>query len=382
MAALLVVFSAVQFYLHYRDAGKNILEQGRRVEISVPDGAVKSRETLEALRQIPEEDRAAKREEAFEKQASGEGNTTGTAVEEKPVADVNAVAARSEPSAAAASTITPAEGAPAAEGDVPPAVPQSDAAAAPPPKVQAQDPKIAIIITGVGLSRSTMDTVFTLPANIALSISPYASKVADVVKEALAQGYEVMIDLPLEPADYPLSDPGPLALLTGNSEKQNLDQLDAVAALADDVAGLVAVADEQFTYSVKSISPVLGALAEKKMRLLYASKPGNYFLSTTAEQLGADIIPYQAVLDEKPTAEAIFAQLSAAVTKAKETGLVVVVARPYPITIETINKWMAMPQAREVRIVSAQEINQKENRDAPKEEQSPTGEQPPEAAAH
>lgn len=367
LAAALLVLAIVQFFLHYRSVGNDLMEQGRRVEISAPDGLIKSRETLAALKAVPEEDIAKKHEEAFEKQAAGEGAVTGT---EQPMDETDAMKQAQQEKAAGEGVAAEAPPeTPAAEvGTETPAVPAAEPPApAVAEKAPVSDPKLAIVITGVGLSRSTLDMVITLPANVTMSISPYAAKVADVVKEVHGQGYEVLLDIPLEPADYPLSDPGPLALLTASSEKQNLDQLTALLSLSEEVTGLVAPVDEQFTYSVKSISPVLGVMAEKKMPLYYAAKPGNQFLTAAAEQLGAQVVPYQTVLDERLAVDAITAQLNAAAGRAKETGFAVAVGRPYPMTVETINKWLASPAARDVRIVSLREEKAKE---APKQENS------------
>lgn len=370
LAAALLVLAIVQFFLHYRSVGKDLMEQGRRVEISAPDGLIKSRETLAALKAVPEEEIAKKQEEAFEKQAAGEGAVTGT----EPLDETGAMKqAQQEKAAGEGATAETPPKAPEAEAGVEaPAVPAAPATeptipAAAAEKAPVSDPKLAIVITGVGLSRSTLDMVITLPANVTMSISPYASKVADVVKEVHGQGYEVLLDIPLEPADYPLSDPGPLALLTASSEKQNLDQLAALLSLSEQITGLVAPVDEQFTYSVKSISPVLGVMAEKKMPLYYAAKPGNQFITAAAEQLGATLVPYHTVLDERLAADAITAQLNAAATRAKETGFAVAVGRPYPMTVESINKWLASTAARGVRIVS---LREEKTEEAPKEENS------------
>ncbi len=366
LAAALLVLAIVQFFLHYRGVGKDLMEQGRRVEISAPDGLIKSRETLAALKAVPEEEIAKKHDEAFEKQAAGEGAVTGT--EPRDETDAMKQAQLDKAAAEGAVVKTPQE-APAAEiGASTPSVPAAEPTApVVAEKAPVTDPKLAIVITGVGLSRSTLDMVVTLPANVTMSISPYAAKVADVVKEIHGQGYEVLLDVPLEPADYPLSDPGPLALLTASSEKQNLDQLSALLSLSEEITGLVAPVDEQFTYSVKSISPVLGVMAEKKMPLYYAAKPGNQFITAAAEQLGATLVPYHTVLDERLAADAIMAQLNAAAARAKESGFAVAVGRPYPMTVETINKWLASTAARGVRIVS---LREEKTEEAPKEENS------------
>ena len=74
-------------------------------------------------------------------------------------------------------------------------------------------PRIAIIISGLGVSDSaTADAISKLPGAVTLSFMPYGSNVAALATRAHDQGHEVLLQVPMEPFDYPDNDPGPQTL--------------------------------------------------------------------------------------------------------------------------------------------------------------------------
>ena len=74
-------------------------------------------------------------------------------------------------------------------------------------------PKVAVLILGLGLRAELFEAALALPGPIGLQLSPYAPDLPALVERARRAGHEVLLDLPMEPADYPASDPGPHTLL-------------------------------------------------------------------------------------------------------------------------------------------------------------------------
>ncbi len=87
-------------------------------------------------------------------------------------------------------------------------------------------PRIALAIAGIGLSESlTLEAVTILPPDVALIVSPYAADPGRTAAAARAAGFELLAGVPMEPANFPLNDPGPRALLTGATDAVNADRL-------------------------------------------------------------------------------------------------------------------------------------------------------------
>jgi len=108
-------------------------------------------------------------------------------------------------------------------------------------------PYVAIIVTGIGLnSTRTKAAIEDLPLNISLALSPYANNLQQVASDARAMGHEIFLQLPMEPIDFPLSDPGPRALLTSLPEGENLVRLEWLLARFPGYAGVVSYLGSKF----------------------------------------------------------------------------------------------------------------------------------------
>ena len=87
-------------------------------------------------------------------------------------------------------------------------------------------PRVALIVGGLGVSTSaTSDAIAKLPGPVTLAFMPYGSDVVALVARARGEGHEVLLQVPMEPFDYPDNDPGPQTLLTSLAPQQNIDRL-------------------------------------------------------------------------------------------------------------------------------------------------------------
>jgi polysaccharide deacetylase 2 family uncharacterized protein YibQ len=88
-------------------------------------------------------------------------------------------------------------------------------------------PRAAVVIGNLGLSEVfARNAIERLPAETGLALSPYAEDPLAVARLARGRGMEVLMGLPLEPAGFPLQDPGERALLTTQPWSANLERLE------------------------------------------------------------------------------------------------------------------------------------------------------------
>jgi hypothetical protein len=79
-------------------------------------------------------------------------------------------------------------------------------------------PKIALVIRGLGVGASnTAMALSQLSPEVAFGFVPFAPDLQSDVDKARGAGHEVMLELPMEPFDFPDSDPGPHVLLVAAS---------------------------------------------------------------------------------------------------------------------------------------------------------------------
>ncbi len=119
-------------------------------------------------------------------------------------------------------------------------------------------PRIALIVTGIGLDQTLSQAALDrLPGPVTFGFDPYADNVTDNIANARSLGHEALLGLPFEPLDYPRQDPGPLTLLTSLDASQNTDRLMKLMGKASGYIGFVAIMGARFEGENSSLLPVL-----------------------------------------------------------------------------------------------------------------------------
>ena len=206
---------------------------------------------------------------------------------------------------------------------------------------QAGEPaRIAILMNGLGLSElATNQAINMLPGNVSLAFSPYGRNLQSWIRLSREAGHEVMLQIPLEPFDYPDNDPGPHTLLTNLPPDENLKRLQWLMAR---FTGYVGVTNHMGAKFVSAQSAFLPVLEEIKSRGLIFLDDGTAARSTAGEiakDLGLGFSAAQIVIDAAQTPESIDEALKNLETTARENGLAIGVASSYPITIQRISEW-------------------------------------------
>ena len=111
-------------------------------------------------------------------------------------------------------------------------------------------PRIALIVGGLGVSASaTADAIAKLPGAVTLGFVPYGTDVAALAARARDGGHEILLQVPMEPFDYPDNDPGPQTLLTSLTPQQNIDRLYWLMSRFQGYVGLTNTMGARFTAS-------------------------------------------------------------------------------------------------------------------------------------
>lgn len=203
-------------------------------------------------------------------------------------------------------------------------------------------PRIAVVITGLGLdSEATRAAIEALPDRISLSFSPYAENLTAWIARARRHGHEALLDLPMEPVNFPRDDPGPRALLTGLQPDQNLDRLRWVLGRGKGYRGLAVFMGSRFVTSSADLKPVLREIADRRLFLLDNAGGGSQ-VAALAGEAGLSHATVDRILDEgAPGPETLAARLVQAERLAVANGSSVATARVNGLVIESIAAWSA-----------------------------------------
>jgi uncharacterized protein len=201
-------------------------------------------------------------------------------------------------------------------------------------------PRIAIIVSGLGVSDSaTADAIAKLPGAVTLGFMPYGSDVAALAGRARARGHEVLLQVPMEPFDYPDNDPGPQTLLTSLTPQQNIDRLYWLMSRLQGYVGIVGAMGGRFTASDQSFAPVLRETA--KRGLIFVDDGANP-RSLAGRIAGANNLPFakaDVTIDAVPTASEIDHALGRLEMAARERSIAVGISSGLPVSIDHIAKW-------------------------------------------
>ncbi|MDE2373352.1 MAG: divergent polysaccharide deacetylase family protein [Hyphomicrobiales bacterium] len=208
-------------------------------------------------------------------------------------------------------------------------------------------PRVALIVAGLGISTSgTAAAITRLPAAVTLAFMPYGADVAHMVARARGEGHEILLQVPMEPFNYPDNDSGPQTLLTSLTPAQNLDRLHWLMARFQGYVGIAGAMGARFTASEQAFSPVLHETA--KRGLIFVDD-GTNPRSVAGRIAGADNLPFakaDMVLDSVPTPVEIDHALGRLEMAAREHGVAVGISSALPVSIDRIVKWAKAAEAR------------------------------------
>ena len=204
-------------------------------------------------------------------------------------------------------------------------------------------PRVAILIAGIGMNIAESEqAVGRLPAAMSLAITPYATRLDALLGHARAGGHELLVSAPLEPAGYPLNDPGHHALLTGAPMAQNAQRLEWTLTRFNGFVGVTgAMGDlhgERFAASSGQMGPMLEALAARGLFFLDAR--ANTRMVGLARQPRMNYRGVDLVLDDTPGPDAMDAALAKLEKLAVARGAAIgVIGRPSPVAVDRLSVW-------------------------------------------
>ena len=216
----------------------------------------------------------------------------------------------------------------------------------------AKMPVVAIVVGGLGIGAAkTTDAIMKLPAAVTLAFTPYGSDPTKLAERARTQRHEILLQIPMEPFDYPDNDPGPQTLLTSLAAEQNLDRFYWHLSRFQGYAGIANFMGARFVVTDAVMQPIVREAAKRGLGYFDdGTAPRSVAPSLTAAQT----VPFAKAdlsIDAVPTAVEIDRALARLETLAKERGIAVGVASALPISIERISVWTRALESHGIMLV-------------------------------
>ena len=130
-------------------------------------------------------------------------------------------------------------------------------------------PRVAIVIAGLGISTTgTSNALSKLPDTVTFAFTPYSGNVEQLAARARSEGHEILLQIPMEPFDYPDNDPGPQTLLTTLDAGQNIDRLQWLMSRFQGYVGIANYMGERFTASEQALAPIMKEAGKRGLLVL------------------------------------------------------------------------------------------------------------------
>lgn len=212
--------------------------------------------------------------------------------------------------------------------------------------------RIAIVVGGLGISNATTgDAIAKLPASVTLAFAPYGNDLPRLAARARGTGHEILLQLPMEPFDYPDNDPGPQTLLSSASGEQNLDRLHWMMSRIQGYVGVTNYMGARFTAAEKALTPVVSDIGKRGLLYLDDGSSPRSIAAQSAQSAKAPFLKANLVIDASPTWADIDSSLAKLEMIAADKGFAVGTATALPVSIERIARWAKAAAARGIQIV-------------------------------
>lgn len=212
--------------------------------------------------------------------------------------------------------------------------------------------KVAIVIGGLGVSQTgTQGAIAGLPPEVTLAFASGGNSLDRWMQTARRAGHEIVMQVPLEPFDYPDVDPGRNTLTVDAAPQENRDRLYWALSRITNYVGVMNYMGARFVTSETAMRPFLGELGQRGLMFLDDG--------SSARSLGRDMarggrVPYAAadlIIDGERERGAILKRLDEAERTARAEGRAIAIGSAFDVTVDAVRQWMGEARRRGIEIV-------------------------------
>ena len=216
----------------------------------------------------------------------------------------------------------------------------------------ARGARVAIVLGGVGLSQTgTKEAIDRLPGEVTLAFAPYGNSLDRWMQAARRKGHELVMQVPLEPFDFPTVNPGRNTLTLAAGAEENVANLRWALARMTNYTGVMNYMGARFIGDRDAMGPVMEELGRRGLLFL---DDGSTARSVAAETALASRVPYAAsdvLIDAVRERAAILAKLDELERIARAKGFAIGTGSAFDVTVDAVSGWVGEARKRGIEIV-------------------------------
>lgn len=216
----------------------------------------------------------------------------------------------------------------------------------------ARGTRIAIVIGGIGLSQTgSQKAIRDLPEDITLAFAATGNSLQRWMQEARRKGHEIVLQVPMEPFDYPANNPGRGTLLVEKDGAGNLANLHRAMAEITNYTGIMNYMGARFLADDKALDPVMRDIGKRGLMFLDDGSTARSLSGDFAKAVGFPHAFADVVIDGQVDRPAILAKLDELERIARRNGQAIGVGAAFDETIAAVAEWRNEAVARGIEFV-------------------------------
>lgn len=212
--------------------------------------------------------------------------------------------------------------------------------------------RVAIVIGGMGVSQTTTQTAIdTLPPEVTLGFAPQGNSLSRWAQSARRKGHEILLQIPMEPFDYPRVDPGRGTLIVEADTQANMKVLHESMGRLTNYTGVMNYLGARFTSEPAALEPVIADLSLRGLLYLDDGTSARSKADLLAVKNRAAFAAGDGVIDQVQDRNEILKALDSIEASARAKGSAIAIGTGFDVTIEAVNTWVKEAQKRGIEIV-------------------------------
>ncbi len=157
--------------------------------------------------------------------------------------------------------------------------------------------------------------------------------------------------LPMESANFPFEDAGPLALNSAVQLNQNMATLHNIMAMVPGYVGFMSRFGSRFGVAEGQLKPIFEEIKARGLMFIDSGESGSGAMSRIAGEVALPMAVVNIHLDRTPTEDEIASRLLRLGALARSQSIAVAMGEPYPHTIRELKSWLAAQPPDKLRLV-------------------------------
>ena len=216
----------------------------------------------------------------------------------------------------------------------------------------ARGARVAIVVGGLAVSQTgTQAAIEKLPAEVTLAFASGGNSIDRWMQEARRKGHEILMQVPLEPFDYPNVDPGRNTLAVEAGPEENIDRLHKTLARTTNYTGVMNYMGARFVGDRAAMSVLMDELAQRGLMYLDDGSSARSQAEELAKSFRAPFAAADIPLDQIRDRGEILKKLDEVERTARANGFAVGIGSAFDVTVDAITQWADEARKRGIEIV-------------------------------